>query len=251
MAQGSCSCECALRLVRLYPPRRGLANGRFSHPAGGCYIPPKEKTWGGMGDWSMAAVSLQLAHASERFRAFLVPGRIVLVVLRRLYLFTLDDGLRPGELEGGDLITHQYAQVQGRPSNAPGYPLYTMGGWLWFRLGRLILGRSAQPDPDPVQLLDAVGAGRAVAAVPADPGSDPRQGQPHADSAGGVQNDKSAAGRSRRSSRPSTASPISSGITRSPPSNTHRRWRGRWRSCCWRSAGNGSAATATCWRSPS
>ena len=48
--------------------------------------------------------------------------------------FTLDDGLRPGELEGGDLITHQYAQVQGRPSNAPGYPLYTMGGWLWFRL---------------------------------------------------------------------------------------------------------------------
>ena len=53
-----------------------------------------------------------------------------------LYLFTLDDGLRPGELEGGDLITHQYAQVQGRPSNAPGYPLYTMGGWLWFHARR-------------------------------------------------------------------------------------------------------------------
>ena len=63
-----------------------------------------------------------------------------MIFFAALYLFTLDDGLRPGELEGGDLITHQYAQVQGRPSNAPGYPLYTMGGWLWFHLGRLILG---------------------------------------------------------------------------------------------------------------
>lgn len=49
-----------------------------------------------------------------------------------LYLWTLDDGLRTGELLGGDLITHQFAQVEARPSNAPGYPLYTMGGWLWF-----------------------------------------------------------------------------------------------------------------------
>ena len=64
-----------------------------------------------------------------------------------LYLFTLDDGLRPGELEGGDLITHQYAQAQGRPGNAPGYPLYTLGGWLWFRLGRLILGSDHNPTP--------------------------------------------------------------------------------------------------------
>ena len=45
----------------------------------------------------------------------------------------------PDELTGGDLITHQYAQVQGRPSNAPGYPLYTMGGWLWFRAGGWLL----------------------------------------------------------------------------------------------------------------
>ena len=70
-----------------------------------------------------------------------------MVIFAALYLFTLDDGLRPGELEGGDLITHQYAQVQGRPSNAPGYPLYTMGGWLWFHLGRLILGRDHNPIP--------------------------------------------------------------------------------------------------------
>ncbi len=68
-----------------------------------------------------------------------------------LYLATLDDGLRPGELEGGDLITHQYAQVQGRPGNAPGYPLYTMGGWAWYRLGRLVLG----PDHNPIQILSA------------------------------------------------------------------------------------------------
>ena len=37
--------------------------------------------------------------------------------------------------------------MQGRPSNAPGYPLYTMGGWLWFHLGRLILGRAHNPIP--------------------------------------------------------------------------------------------------------
>jgi len=79
------------------------------------------------------------------------PGRAVGVALvlafAGLYLLTLDTGLRSGELEGGDLITHQYAQVQARPSNAPGYPLYTMGGWLWFRLGRLILGQAHNPIP--------------------------------------------------------------------------------------------------------
>ena len=70
-----------------------------------------------------------------------------MILFAALYVFTLDDGLRPGELEGGDLITHLYAQVQGRPSNAPGYPLYTMGGWLWFHLGRLILGGDQNPLP--------------------------------------------------------------------------------------------------------
>jgi hypothetical protein len=69
----------------------------------------------------------------------------LLLAFALLYGTTLDNGLRPGELQGGDLITHQYAQVQGRPSNAPGYPLYTMGGWLWFRLGRLIAGPTANP----------------------------------------------------------------------------------------------------------
>ena len=76
-----------------------------------------------------------------------LAGIMLVLFFAALYLFTLDDGLRPGELEGGDLITHQYAQAQGRPSNAPGYPLYTMGGWLWFRLGRLILGRDHNPIP--------------------------------------------------------------------------------------------------------
>jgi Protein O-mannosyl-transferase TMEM260-like len=74
-------------------------------------------------------------------------GVLLIFAFAILYLVTLDNGLRPGELEGGDLITHQYAQAQGRPSNAPGYPLYTMGGWFWFHLGRAILGQGHNPVP--------------------------------------------------------------------------------------------------------
>jgi len=76
-----------------------------------------------------------------------LAGATLVIAFAVLYLLTLDNGLRPDELVGGDLITHQYAQVQGRPGNAPGYPLYTMGGWLWFRLGRLVLGPRANPIP--------------------------------------------------------------------------------------------------------
>ncbi len=72
-------------------------------------------------------------------------GIVLVLAATLLYLATLDNGLRPGELAGGDLITHQYAQVQGRPSNAPGYPLYTMGGWLWFHGLRSLLGDAANP----------------------------------------------------------------------------------------------------------
>ncbi len=81
---------------------------------------------------------------SNRMAAFWAGGLVILAVAA-LYLFTLDNGLRPDELTGGDLITHQYAQVEGRPSNAPGYPLYTIGGWLWFRLGRAGLGGMLTP----------------------------------------------------------------------------------------------------------
>ncbi|MBE7471945.1 MAG: hypothetical protein DPW09_19850 [Anaerolineae bacterium] len=70
---------------------------------------------------------------------------VLLIAAALLYLLTLDNGLRPDELTGGDLITHQYAQVEGRPSNAPGYPLYTLGGWLWFRLGRFLLSWALNP----------------------------------------------------------------------------------------------------------
>jgi hypothetical protein len=69
-----------------------------------------------------------------------LAGWVLIAGAAVLYLLTLDNGLRPGELLGGDLITHQYAQAQGRFSNAPGYPLYTMGGWLWFQGWRLITG---------------------------------------------------------------------------------------------------------------
>jgi len=56
-----------------------------------------------------------------------------------LYLVTLDNGLEPWQLGGGDLITHQNAQAQLRFANAPGYPLYTVLGWLWFQVGRTTL----------------------------------------------------------------------------------------------------------------
>jgi hypothetical protein len=72
-----------------------------------------------------------------------------------LYGVTLDNGLQPHELHGGDLITHQYAQVQARPSNAPGYPLYTMGGWLWFHSGRTLLGAPGDPLPNPIPILSS------------------------------------------------------------------------------------------------
>jgi len=89
--------------------------------------------------------------SSRTARLSRIAGLVLVVFFAGLYLLTLDDGLRPGELEGGDLITHQYAQVQGRPSNAPGYPLYTMGGWLWFRAGRTLLGT----DHNPIQILSS------------------------------------------------------------------------------------------------
>ncbi len=72
-------------------------------------------------------------------RASLIAGIVLILAAAVLYGVTLDDGLRFNELAGGDLITHQYAEVQGRAANAPGYPAYTMLGWLWFRLGRLLL----------------------------------------------------------------------------------------------------------------
>jgi hypothetical protein len=78
-------------------------------------------------------------------RSFWWSVLALLIMALGLYLATLDNGLRLSELAGGDLVTHQYAQVQGRPSNAPGYPLYTMGGWLWYHGWRAVLGASANP----------------------------------------------------------------------------------------------------------
>lgn len=65
---------------------------------------------------------------------------LLILLTGAIYIATLDRGLRPDELTGGDLITHQYAQVQARFSNAPGYPLYVMLGWLWFHTARPLLG---------------------------------------------------------------------------------------------------------------
>lgn len=80
-------------------------------------------------------------------------GFLLLALALLLYLATLDNGLQPDELAGGDLITHQYAQVQARPSNAPGYPLYTMGGWLWFHSLRAALQTLGGVTPNPLPIL--------------------------------------------------------------------------------------------------
>ncbi len=94
-------------------------------------------------------------------RAAWFAGGAALTASLLLYLLTLDDGLRLGELLGGDLITHQYAQVQARPANAPGYPLYTALGWTWFRLGRALLGSWLNP----TQVLSLYSTLWAVAAL--------------------------------------------------------------------------------------
>ncbi len=82
-------------------------------------------------------------------------GVLLLALALLLYLATLDTGLQPGELIGGDLITHQYAQVQARPSNAPGYPLYTMGGWLWFHGLRAAIQAFGSVAPNPLPILSS------------------------------------------------------------------------------------------------
>lgn len=79
------------------------------------------------------------------FKPAVLAGVLVIGIALALYVSTLDTGLRLEELHGGDLVTHQYAQVQARPSNAPGYPLYTMGGWLWFHMGRELLSPLFNP----------------------------------------------------------------------------------------------------------
>lgn len=82
-------------------------------------------------------------------------GAAMLIAAGFLFGLTLDNGLHPGELEGGDLITHQYAQVQARPGNAPGYPLYTMGGWLWFHSIRGLWQVLGLNNPNPIPILSS------------------------------------------------------------------------------------------------
>ncbi|MBI1297002.1 DUF2723 domain-containing protein [bacterium] len=94
-----------------------------------------------------------------------IAGVALLVAAAVLYFATLDTGLLPRELQGGDLITHQYAQVQARPSNAPGYPLYTMGGWLWFHSWHTVLGWIGNAMPNPIPILSSYSLVWALAAL--------------------------------------------------------------------------------------
>ncbi len=87
--------------------------------------------------WRLA-ISRQLL-AVRRAGPSLWTGVAVILFSLILYLITLDNGLEPWQLGGGDLITHQYAQAQLRFANAPGYPVYTVLGWVWFQLGKIVL----------------------------------------------------------------------------------------------------------------
>ena len=95
----------------------------------------------------------EYGNAESRLATYM--GWILLALAAALYFATLDTGLSPSELEVGDLITHQYAQVKARPSNAPGYPLYTMGGWLWFHGVRTVLALFGNPLPNPMPILSS------------------------------------------------------------------------------------------------
>jgi hypothetical protein len=86
---------------------------------------------------------------------FHLPPLILLSLSLVLYLSTLDNGFQPHELHGGDLITHQYAQVQARPSNAPGYPFYTMGGFLWFHTLHPLIAWLSPELPNPIPILSS------------------------------------------------------------------------------------------------
>jgi hypothetical protein len=82
-----------------------------------------------------------------------LAGLLLLLLATILYAGTLDNGLAAEELRGGDLITHAYAQVQARPSNAPGYPIYTLGGYAWFHSLRAMLTAAGFPNPNPIPIL--------------------------------------------------------------------------------------------------
>lgn len=104
----------------------------------------------------MAAKTQTTATAATKSHIWQRSAGLALVALAGLlYALTLDNGLQPGELLGGDLITHQYAQVEARPSNAPGYPLYTLGGWLWFHGLRSLAGLFSPAPPNPLPLLSS------------------------------------------------------------------------------------------------
>ncbi len=129
--------------MRVYWPRAGVtlrkaeSKGSWEET-----LSPVRKRGGA----AVATRDRRLALSASR-----LAGVFLILAAAILYGSTLDNGLRPGELAGGDLITHQYAQAQARFSNAPGYPLYTMGGWLWFHGGRLLLG----PAANPIELLSS------------------------------------------------------------------------------------------------
>ena len=84
---------------------------------------------------------------------------LVLVAAAGLYIFTLDNGLRPDELTGGDLITHQYAQVEARPSKRAGVSIVYDGGVAMGSNRAFASWPIVEPNPNIVPILHTLGAG--------------------------------------------------------------------------------------------
>ena len=80
-------------------------------------------------------------------------GWLLLVLAGTLYFLTHDNGVAANDLEGGDFPTLQYAQIYARPANGPGYPVYTMIGFLWFHSVRFIQGAFFNPLPNPIPIF--------------------------------------------------------------------------------------------------
>jgi len=71
----------------------------------------------------------QIAKARANISPSLLLSIGLFLASLAVYVYTL----APGMLRG-DSGEFQYAMVTLRPPHAPGYPLYTLGGWLWLHL---------------------------------------------------------------------------------------------------------------------
>lgn len=104
-------------------------------------------------DTEQANSGLKGILASQLFKSANRMGFLLVVLSASLYFLTHDNGFAANDLEGGDTPTLQYGQINGRPANGPGYPVYTMIGFLWFHSVRFIQGAFFDPLPNPIPIF--------------------------------------------------------------------------------------------------